>query len=214
MTVAEITAEVRQIIQQVNTSNSNVSDSAILGWINACTLQLCSIISTLPKTEFTLVAAATLTLDQALLKVDFCSIVDSITGKHSPITTIDFNNFVRNHPNYQDEPAKRPQFLVRKTDLTWDMWPSPVGTSFAGANVTLVGTTIPANLTLTTQEPPVSKAMHTVYPHYCAWKAFLLLNNPERAAAEYAMYDALKKINMQATTSTTGNLLSFKVYNA
>jgi hypothetical protein len=96
-------------------------------------------------------------------------------------------------------------------DLNWMMWPTPVGSSFAGANVTLVGTTIPANLTQDTDQPPVSKAMHTVYPHYCAWKAFLLLNNPERAGAEYSTYDTLKKINMQATTSTTGNLLSFKV---
>jgi hypothetical protein len=211
MTVSEITTEVRQIIQQLDPTNSNVTDSSILGWINACTLQLCSIISTLPKTEFTIVAAETITLAQTLLKVDFASIKDKTSGVHSPIKTIDYCNFVRTHPNYQNEPANRPEYLVRLTDLTWTMWPSPVGSAYAGADVTLVGTTIPANLTLTTEEPPVSKAMHTVYSHYCAWKAFLLLNNPERAAAEYAAYDALKKINMQATTSTTGNLLAFKV---
>ena len=210
MTVAEIKQEVRQIIQQLSSTNTNVSDSSILGWINACTLQLCSILTTLPKTTFTLTAAATLTLDKALLKLDYASILDSSSGVHSPITTIDYCNFVRTHPNYQDEPAKRPEYLVRMDDLNWMMWPTPVGSSFAGATVTLVGTTIPANLTQDSDEPPVSKAMHTVYPHYCAWKAYLLLNNPERAAAEYATFDTLKKINMQATTSTTGNLLSFK----
>lgn len=211
MTVAEIKSEVRQIIQQLDPTNSNILDSSILGWINACTLQLCAIMTTLPKTTFTKAAGATLTLDQTLLKIDFCSIANPTSGVHSPIKTIDYCNFVRTHPNYQDEPGKRPEFLVRMDDLVWMMWPTPVGSVFNAATVTLVGTTIPTDLTGDAQEPPVSRAMHTVYPHYCAWKAYLALNNPERAAAEYAAYDTLKKINMQATTSTTGNLLAFKV---
>jgi hypothetical protein len=210
MTVAEIKQEVRQIIQQLDPNNSNVSDSTILGWINACTLQLCATITTLPKEEFTLTAANTLTFGQTLIKVDFASIADPVDGHHYPLITMDYVNFVRTHPYYQDEPTKRPSILVRKTDLTWDMWPKP-DTTWTGASVTLVGTTIPANLTTDTQEPPISKTMHTAYPHYCAWKAFLLLNNPERAAQEFGIFDSLKKINMQASTSTTGNLLALRI---
>ena len=212
MTVADIKAEVRQIIQQIDPTNSNVSDASILSWINACTLQLCSIIITLPKSEYTLTAADTLTLSQALLKIDYACIIDPISGTHYPLTTIDYPNFVRMFPHYLDEPDKRPSHLVRKTDLTWDMWPNP-DANWTGEDVFIVGSAIPTDLTTDSQEPPISKAMHPVYPHYCAWKAFLLLNNPERAAQEYGIYDSLRKINMQASTSTTGNLLAFKVQN-
>ena len=97
MTVSEIITEVRAIVQQTNPNNSNITNSSILGWINACTLQLIANLATLPKSTLTgVVLADTITLSQDMLKLDFVSVVHPTTGKHVPLTTIDFVNFCLN----------------------------------------------------------------------------------------------------------------------
>lgn len=213
MTVAEITSEVRAIIQQTNPSNSNIADSSILGWINDCTLQLISTISTLPKVAVTGVVADDddLTLTDNLIKMDFCSISDgAATPNYTPLTTIDFVNFTRMMPNWQNQAAAKPSYIIRMTDLTWRLWPTP-SAEWLGKSLTIYGSVLPTALSSTSEEPPVSKVMHPVYPHFCAWKAFMALNNPVRAQQEYGLYDSLRRINTQSATSTTGSLLAFKI---
>lgn len=209
MTVQAIITRVRQIVQQTNSTNSTVSDSAILGWINECTLQLCSIINTLPKVSVTgIVAAADITLSQSLLRLDFASISDGTT--YFPLETIDFNNFARTCLEWQNQPTGRPTTLVRMTDTSWKMFPAPDAT-WTGKSVAIYGSVVPADLTLTTEEPPLSKTLHHAYPHYCAWLFYLALNNPEKAAAEYATFDGIRRLNTKTATSTGGSLLTLKM---
>jgi hypothetical protein len=209
MTVAQIITRVRQIVQQTTASNSVVSDATILGWINECTLVLCSSINTLPKESVgSIVAADTITFDKTLLRIDYASISDGTT--HFPLKTIDFNNFVRRFPEFLNQTDNKPEYLVRMTDKVWMMFPNP-DTTWTGKSVAIYGSVLPDDLTLTTEEPPLSVALHHAYPHYCAWLFFLALNQPEKAAAEYATFDGLRKLNIKTATSTRGSLLSLRV---
>lgn len=209
MTAQDIITEIRQICQQTDENNTSADNNVILGWINACTLQLCSIISTLPKTEVPgIVAAAVIAMPSNLLKLDFASISDG--SKHSPIDSIDFVNFARLNPNWEDTPAGKPINIVRMTDLSWKLWPSP-SAAWIGKDLTLIGTVVPTPLTGFSESPAISISMHPAYAQYGAWKFFSLLNNPERAAMAYNAFDGLRKLNTQTTTSTTGSLLSLKM---
>ena len=209
MTVQDIITECRAIVQQTNPNNSAVSDSTILSYINACTLQLCSIISTLPKELVSATCASTITLDKSLLRVDFVSIADANTIYH-PLQTIDFTNFSRIIPEWQNQVAAQPTHFVRMTDKTWMLFPTP-SAEWLGKTMSIYGAVQPDDLTQTTEEPPVSIVMHPAYPHYCAWKFFLAINNPERANAEYGIFEGIRKLNTQTATSTTGSLLAFKI---
>lgn len=209
MLVSEIILETREIVQEKNASNAHKTDAGILADINACTLQLCSTISTLPKVSVAgIVAANIISFASNLLKLDYASIYDG--QKHVKLDTIDFPNFQRITPNWEDQQANKPTTLVRMDDLNWMLWPNPDAASVGNA-MTIIGTVLPTPLTLTTETPPISITLHPAYPHYCAWKYFLVLNNPERAAQEYATFDGLRKLNTQTATSTTGSLLSFKI---
>lgn len=209
MTVASIIQEARQIFQQTVEANSAITDSQLLQFINECTLQLCSYFNTLPKTSVAgVTAAATLTLDDNLLKLDHASIYDGTT--YFPLETTDFVNFARNNPDWENTPTGKPSVLVRMTDLTWKMYPAPDAT-WTGKTVSIYGSVLPADLTLTTEAPPVSLAMHPAYPHYCAWKAWLVLNDPVRASQEYAIFDSIRKINTATATTTRGSLLSLRM---
>jgi hypothetical protein len=209
MLVSQIIAETRQLIQQVTESNSAITDSGILAYINECTLQLCSYFSTLPKTAISgVTAAATLTLDDNLLKLDHASIYDGST--YYPLGTTDFVNFTRENPMWENTPAGKPVMLIRMTDLTWKMYPAPDAT-WTGKTVSIYGSVLPADLTLTTEAPPVSLAMHPAYPHYCAWKAWMVLNDPVKASQEYAIFDSIRKINTMTATTTRGSLLSLRM---
>ena len=209
MTLAEIITRTRQIVQQTTASNSAVSDSTITQWANECTLALCSSINTLPKESVAgIVAADTITFDKTLLRIDYAAISDGTT--YFPLKTIDFNNFIRQYPNFLNENDGQPQMLVRMTDKNWMMFPNP-DTDWTGDSVAIYGSVLPDDLTLTTEEPPLSVTLHHAYPHYCAWLFFLALNQPEKAAAEYATFDGLRKLNMKTATSTRGSLLSLRM---
>ena len=209
MDLGSIITETRQIVQQTDSNNSQASDATITGWANDCTIQLCSTLSALPKEVFSsVVAAATITLDTDLIKLDFASISDGTTS--FPLETMDFNSFVRRYPDYQNQPTGKPTLIYRMTNTTWNMFPAPDAT-WTGKSLTLIGSAVPTAMSATTDVPPFSQVMHPAYPHYCAWKFFLLLNNPQRAADEYAIFDGIKKMNTFTTTNTRGSLLSFKV---
>lgn len=209
MTAAQIITRVRQIVQQTNPNNSAVSDATILGWINECTLQLCSIIATLPKVSVTgVTAASAITLSQSLLKLDYAAISDGTTK--FPLLLMDFNNFVRKYPEWENQATNKPEILVRMTDTSWMMYPAPDAT-WSGKAVSLYGSVLPTDLSSTSEEPPLSKVLHHAYPHYCAWLFYLTINNPEKAAAEYATFDGIRKMNMKTATSTQGSLLAFKI---
>lgn len=212
MTVQDIITRCRQIVQQTNPNNSTVSDSSILGWINECTLALCSIINTLPKESVgSIVASDTLTFTKTLLRIDYAAISDGGSpAKYSPLETIDFNNFVKLNPDWQNQPDSKPSMLVRMTDLTWMMFPPPDAT-WTGKAVSIYGAVLPTDLTSTSQEPPLSVVWHHAYPHYCAWLFHLALNQPDKAAAEYATFDGLRKMNTKTATSTTGSMSQLKI---
>lgn len=209
MTVQEIITRTRQIVQQTNPNNSTVSDSTILSWVNEATMQICSFLTTLPKESVSgVTASATLTLATDLLRIDFASLYDGST--YHPLVTEDFNNFVRMNPDWQNQPSGKPSHLVRMTNLNWMMWPTPDAT-WTGKTVAIYGSVLPDDLTSTSESPAVSVALHHAYPHYCAWLFFLALNNPEKAAAEYSIFDSIRKINTKTATATQGSLLSLKM---
>jgi hypothetical protein len=210
MTVQDIITEVRGIVQEKNAANAHKSDTSIVDDINSCTLQLCSNIATLPKVPISnIVAADTINLPSNLLKMDYISIADA-TGKKTPLETIDFVNFARITPDWENAVDGKPERLVRMTDLTWMMFPNPDST-WTGKALNIIGTVLPTPLALTTDVPPVSIVLHPAYAHYCAWKYFLVLNNPERAGQEYATFEGLRKMNMATATSTTGSQIKLNM---
>jgi hypothetical protein len=166
----------------------------------------------LPKVSVSgIVAADTITLATNLLRIDFASISDGATPPvYTPLETIDFVNFSRIYADWQNRADNKPTHLVRMTDLRWMLQPYP-SASWTGKSLTIIGSVLPSPMTDSTQSPEISITLHPAFIHFGAWKFFLLLNNPERAAASYAAYDALRKINLQTATSTTGSLLSLKL---
>jgi hypothetical protein len=85
------------------------------------------------------------------------------------------------------------------------MYPAP-NAAYTGVALTLFGTVLPTSSTNTADSPPINISMHTAYPHYCAWKSFLIINNAERAQSEFLMFDGLRKLNTRTATATTGSL--------
>jgi len=208
MTAQSIIDRVRQIVQQRTPSNSIKSDPAILGDINECTRVLCSMLTSIPKEEITgVVAASTIILDRDVLRLDYAAIVDGTD--YYLLDTIDFPNFVRLNPNWQNTAEGKPNTLIRMTDLEWRMYPTP-DSDWLGKSLSLFGSVTPADLTSTSEEPPVSRTLHHAYPHYCSWLFFLALNNPERAAAEYAIFDSIRKTNTKTATATKGSLSAIR----
>ena len=209
MTYNDIVDEVRGIIQEMDPLNTHVSNTVMLQWANACTLQLMSLIGTYPKATIpNLVAANTLVLPANTLRLDYASITDGT--KKTKLATIDFTNFARVYPDWENQATGKPTMLVRMSDTDWMMFPQP-NAAYTGVAITAIGSVLPTPATDFNAVPPVNLSLHTCYAHYISWKCFLLLNNPERAGQEFQLYDGLRKLNTRTATSTTGSLQSLKM---
>lgn len=208
---SEIISEARGIIQELDADNSHVSDATFLQWIDACTLQLASLLNTLPKEKIqTVYADDTVTLPSKMIRLDFATIADAVAGVHHPLTTMDFVNFCKLFPEWEDQADGDPTYLIRMTDTQWMMWPPPNASAKSNL-LTLVGSVNPTTGAVSTGSPELSQTLHPAYPHYLAWKAFMVLNNPARAQEEFNIFDGIRKMNMRTATSTTGSLLAIKV---
>lgn len=204
----DIIEEARGLFQETDPNNTHVSDALLLTWIDACTLQLFSILNTLPKSSVSgVVAADTITLPASLIKLDYASILNP-SGTHNRLNTTDFSNFIRLNPGWEDQPVGVPHTLVRMDDLTWMMFPKPDAT-YTGKALTLYGTVNPITPATANSSPQISIVMHCVYPHYLAWKAWLVINDPQRAGLEFNVYNDLRKQNTKAATTTTGSQQKF-----
>ncbi len=210
MTFNDIIDEVRGLIQETDPLNTHVSDNLMIQWGNACTLQLYSLIGTYPKTKATgIVTAADITLPTTMLKLDYAAYKEA-NGTIHVLQTGDFSNFVRVNPAWESTPAGMPEQLIRMGDTDWMMYPNP-SAQYQGLETTLMGTILPTPATLSTETPPISIVLHPCYSHYIAWKAWLLLNNADKAKEEWGLYDGLRKLNTRTATSTTGSQQCFKM---
>jgi len=210
MTFQDIIDEVRGLIQETDPLNTHVSDTVMLQWGNACTLQLYSLIGTYPKTKATgIVTAASITLPATMLKLDYVSYKEA-SGTIHVLKTTDFSNFARLNSDWESTPVNMPEQLVRMGDTTWMLYPNP-SAIYTGLPMTVMGTVLPDPATAATQTPPISIVLHPCYSHYIAWKAWLLLNNADKAKEEYAIYEGLRKLNTRTATATTGSQQCFKM---
>ncbi len=210
MTVAEIIEEARGIIQETDPNNSHVTDAQLLTWINACTLQLCSVTASLPKSRITgVTCASSIAFSTSMLRLDYAAVLDP-NGKYFKLKTIDFVNFNAEHPDWENAESSQPEYLVRLDDVNWMVWPTP-DANYDGKAMSIIGAVVPTAVTLTTDTPAVNQTLHPVYPHYLAWKAFLVINDPARAQAEFNQYDMLRKLNLKTATSVTGSRQQFRM---
>lgn len=125
------------------------------------------------------------------------------------LTTTDFETLKRKFPDWENEPYGQPRYMVRMSSTEWMLWPSP-STRWYGLPMTVKGCVLPPATTDVNTSPPVSVALHSCYSHYIAWKCFLLLNNAEKAAQEYTIFDSLRRMNTKAGTQTQGALQSIR----
>lgn len=205
MNYQDIITEARGIVQETDPNNSHATDATLLGWANACTLQLFSLLGTYPKASIPgIVAADTITLPVSLLRLDSAAIADA-SGNYQDLATVDFNNFNRENRGWRNTQDGQPQMLVRLNDTQWMMYPNP-DANWVGKSLSLYGSVLPTPDTDVNASPPINQSIHCAYPHYVAWKFFLLLNNPERAQTEFLLYDGLRSINTGTATSTNGTL--------
>lgn len=203
LTVQQIIDEARGLIMETDPANSHVTDSTLILWINACTLSLCSYIQSLPKSTIsTVVTALNPVLPTALLRLDYASFTYS-DQKHT-LKTIDFINFLKEAPQWENEPEGLPEMMVRMSDTSWMMFPPPSDT-YTGLPMTLIGAVLPDDVSLTTEYPPVSQVLHPCYPHYLAWKAWGVIGNSAAAAQEYAVFEKIRTENLRTATNTQGS---------
>jgi len=210
MTAQQIIDEVRQIVQEIDVNNAHATDNQIITWINEAILQLCSVISTLPKKTITTTSADTVILPKELLRVDYASIYDTSNGKWVKLETNDFVNFARVNPDWQNADRNQPKFLIRMTDLEWMLYPKP-STQWDNVQMTIVGSYKPNDITSTSQEPELSITIHPAIVYYAAYKYFMLLNNTQKANMAFTMYDSIRKTNISTATSTKGSLLQLRI---
>ena len=123
---------------------------------------------------------------------------------------MDFTNFVRMHPNWEDTDAAKPTNLVKMDTTSWMLYPYP-NTDYLGKTITIIGKTLPTPVTDVSTEPPMSQAWHISYVYYAASKCYLAMNQLDKAQAMSQAFDTYTKKMMNLATNTKGSLPHFSM---
>jgi len=210
MTVQGVINEVRAMVLETSPANSHFTDANVLTYVNECTLQLMAYLGSFPKVNYTLTSATTMTMGENLLCLDYAAIQNP-DASYKKLKSTDFDSFVLQNPDWLNAPQGIPTFIIRMDVLNWMLWPVPLAI-YTGVPVEIYGKTLPAQLTVATQELPLSILFNNCYLFYVAWKVYLNhLNQPDKAKDAFETFDNFRKINTQAATATQGTLKSFNL---
>ena len=201
MKVRDVIAEIRASVNELEEVNSHFTDTDVITWLNECTLNLLASLGTYPYENTTITSAAgDLVLSSKYLAVETAHITNP-DNTHRRLETIDFPNFQHKFKNWLDQQADVPTHLVRKTDSEWFLYPQP-NADYLAKDIVIYAKTLPDELTTSTDTLPFSPALHPVYIFFGLWKAYIVLNNNEKAASAYSTFDGLR-VKMQGLATNT-----------
>lgn len=190
MDLQTMISECRQIIGQIDSSNSNFTDAQMTIWANEFYRLACVKLESLPITERSYDSPAyqatpSITLNSGTVTINLVKFKDQTSSQWRPLKVIDLDELMTLDPNYENAAANIPTHLVKTGTFTARLYPPP---NSANSGITAImktyGLEMPTDLSANTDTPDLPKNIHDLFPHYMAYKCFERLGDTQRSANE------------------------------
>jgi len=199
-TLSEIRTDVRQIIGQPDSNNSNFTNSQLDVFINEGYRNLAVALRTLPVTTRDYTAASgDIDLNTSVITVDSARVYDSSTEKFYNLEVITIDRMVLIDPDFENATAGKPRYFVRTGTFTAQLYPPP-DADVNGETLRLIGLENPTELSDDSDTPDLPGNMHDVIPAWAAQRCLFALERGEEAVAQLTLYRSMLKEMKQTST--------------
>lgn len=197
-TLAQIIADVRQHINQPDSTNSNFQDSQLTIWINDAYRRIVTELRNIPITTRDYSVAAqdialnsnTLTIDKVKLRNPDVVNPDG-TYKFIELRQINLDELMLRDPDYEDTTADFPQYFVRTGVFTASLYPKPKASVIALATpLRTYGLELPTELAADADTPNLPGNLHDIISHWPAFRCFSELENQVKATEQITLFNS------------------------
>ena len=200
--------DVRQIIGQTDSSNSNFTPSQLNIWINEAYRDASIRLEVATTTETTYTTGTTVTLGTGTVSVDTVKFLtnDGTTTSWKALQVIDISDLTRIDPNWENATTGIPDYAVKFGPFSMRLYPPPNTSNDAQANgLKTYGLTLPTELSADVDETVWPHHLDDLLSHYAAYRCFSRLNNEARSVQELTLYRGmLRDYKKMATNWSRG----------
>lgn len=182
--LATLRSDLRQMIAEEDSANSNFTDTQLDGYLNKAVLFL-GVRMEWPLQTSTAVGVA----DQALysLPSDFISLADAYYD-NQPLDVLDRTDLKAINGNWQDASSGTPTAIYRADNAVVGLYPAPNSTA-AGNLLQIQYIQVPATLSTDADIPDLHTAFQMCVPFYAAFMCESKLGNDKKADINMKLFE-------------------------
>jgi len=199
MNLSEMRNEFRRIVNQLDASNSNFSDSQVNIWLNEAYRFIITKLDQIPQKTRDYTSADTISLNVRTLVVNSARLQAQPENEFRNLQVIDHDTLVRIDPDYEAADTDVPRFFVRVGTFSARLHPRPNAAN-TGQTVRTFGLEFPTDLSADADVPDLPLNMHDLFAHYAAYRAFQQLEDNDRSASELIQVNGILKAQHAITT--------------
>ncbi len=205
MTLAELIAETRSIINETSSSDSHFTDLQLTTWLNEGQGWAAERLGAFPEQTRDISPSVSAISYPGVLIAQIAAFFYHPTNlKWYQLTMCSTQDMVKIQPDYLNTPAGQPERLIRTGGLTFQLWPVP-DTTFLTGVVRIIGLESPTPLSSVGDVSVLPLPAHKYLPHYAAFRCYQQLNRNESAQQEIAFVSSELK-NLKSLITNTGGL--------
>lgn len=199
--LSNIRDDVRQLIGQPDSSNSNFSDAQLTNWINEGYRKIVTEIEVSPVTNRDYdISGATISLNANFLSITVIKILAGGTQWKNLIVG-DLVDLANLDADWENATTGEPTHAIKQDHFTLRLYPPPDSSNDSQTNgVRVFGTELPSNLSSDTDTTTLPHHLDDALPHYAAYYALSRLGQEEKAMMELRLFKAAIKEGRKLAT--------------
>lgn len=193
-TLAQLTADVRQIIGQTDSSNSNFTDAQLHSWINDGYRRAVTELRVFPmSTKDYAPTSQSVTLEAGWVTIEVAKWLAEPSGKYEELEILSLEELINLDPDYENATAQIPKYFCRTGVTTAIIYPGP-NSANSGSTLRTWGLKIPTALSSDSDEPSaLTDNVHDALSHWAAFRAFQFMERQESSTQNLILFNQLLK---------------------
>ena len=189
-TLAQLQADVRQIIGQPNAGQTSITDAQLAIWLNDAYRRVVTDLKCFPvvNTDYTPTALA-VSLNAGHIQIDRARFSVAPQNEFEELEIITYDEFIRRHPDYEGDDTGAPNTFVRTAVRAGIIYPAPNAAN-SGRTLRVSGPVDPTALSASTDVPTaLTDNIHDILPNYAAYRAFQFLSETDKSTQQLILFN-------------------------
>lgn len=189
-TLAELQADVRQIIGQPSASVSSISDAQLTIWLNDAYRRAVTELQSFPVTNTDYAPTSlSVSLNAGHITIDRARFSAAPQNEFEELEIIGYDEFIRRYPDYEGDDTGIPQIFVRTAVRTGIIYPAP-NSANSGRTLRVSGMSNPTSLSASTDVPTaLVDNLHDILPNYAAFRAYQYLAETDKSTQQLILFN-------------------------